>query len=69
MQQTVMALVESVMADQANALKSQQEQNYMVEQRMMYMAEHANKTEERIRVAQEWRDQFAALKCTLMLKE
>ena len=49
MQQTVVALVDSVKADQANALKSQQEQNEIVKQRMLYMAEQANKTEERMR--------------------
>ena len=46
-----MALVESVKADRENALKSQQEQNEMVKQRMIYMAEQANKTEERMRAA------------------
>ena len=39
MQSTVMALIDSVKSDQANALKSQQEQNEMVKQRMIYMAE------------------------------
>ena len=69
MQQTVMALVESVKSDQANALKSQQEQNEMVKQRMMYMAEQANKTEERMRAAQESSDKFAAEERALMQRQ
>ena len=69
MQSTVMALIDSVKADQANALKSQQEQNEMVKQRMIYMAEQANKTEERMRAAQESRDQFAAEERMLMQEQ
>ena len=38
----------------------------MVKQRMMYMAEQANKTEERMRAAQESRDHFAAEERRLM---
>ena len=69
MQSTVMALIDSVKADQANALKSQQEQNEMVKQRMIYMAEQANKTEERMRAAQESRAQFAAEERMLMQEQ
>ena len=65
MQQTVIILAESVKADEANALKNQQGQNEMVKQRMMEMTEQANKTEEKIRAAQEKRDNFAAEKSML----
>ena len=64
-----MALVESVKADNATALKSQQEQNEIVKQRMMYMAEQANKTEERMRAAQESRDHFAAEERKIMQEQ
>ena len=64
-----MALVESVKADQANALKSQQEQNEMVKQRMIYMAEQAKKTDERMREAYEKREKFAAEERKLMQEQ
>ena len=41
----------------------------MVKQRMMYMAEQANKTEERMRAAQESRDHFAAEERKIMQEQ